>query len=127
MDHFEFLNSINLSKVDLLKDIYQENEYPAFLVNRGLSYFPDTILYANQMNGFPHLDNKLKYHFLLYSIPKRKRFSKWAKKEDISDTLKSIMTYYKYSESKAIEALSILSEEQIKIIEEKMYKGGKHD
>ena len=125
MSPFDFLNAINFDKTNLLNDPLLEKEYNAFMVNRGLSYFPDTILYSNQMNGFPLLDNKLQFDFYLHSIPKRKRFSKWAKKESQTEQLRLIMDYYKYNEERALEALSLLSDEQIKTIEEKMYKGGR--
>ena len=126
MNPFDYLNSINFDKTDLMKDDpLAEQKYPAFMVNRGLSYFPDTIMFANQMNGFAHLDSKLQYQFYLYGISKRRRFSKWAKKDPQSDILRAVMDYYKYSEERALEAISILSDEQITIIEEKMNKGGR--
>jgi hypothetical protein len=126
MNPFDYLNSINFDKTDLMQDDpLAEQKYPAFMVNRGLSYFPDTIMFANQMNGFAHLDSKLQYQFYLYGISKRKRFSKWAKKDPQSETLRAVMEYYKYSEERALEAISILSNEQITIIEEKMNKGGR--
>lgn len=126
MNPFDVLTSINFDKKHIFKDNPElENQYPAFMVNRGLSYFPDTIMYANQTNGYSFLDNRLQYDFLFYGVTKRKRFSKWAKKEPTADTIRLIMDYYKYSEAKAIEAASLLTEEQIKTIEEKMYKGGK--
>jgi hypothetical protein len=126
MNPFDYLNSINFDKKDLMQDDpLAEQKYPAFMVNRGLSYFPDTIMFANQMNGFAHLDSKLQYQFYLHGISKRKRFSKWAKKEPQSETLRAVMEYYKYSEERALETISILSNEQITMIEEKMNKGGR--
>ena len=125
MSPFDFLNSINLTKQNLIVDEMSEKSYDAFMVNRGLSYFNDTIMYANQMNGFPHIEKKIQYEFYMNAISKRKRFSKWSKKEKVSETLRLVMDYYKYSEGRALEALSLLSNEQITIIEEKMYKGGR--
>jgi hypothetical protein len=125
MNPFEYLNSINYTKEHLLVDFETEKSYPAYMVNRGLSYFPDTILFANQMNGFSHIDNKLQYDFYFYGVNKRKRFSKWAKKEPESNTLRSVMDYYKYSEEKALEVINILTNDQITTIEERMYKGGR--
>ena len=125
MSPFDYLNSVNYEKQNLMVDDVSESQYNAFMVNRGLSYFPDSILYANQMNGFNHLDNKLQYEFYLHGLTKRKRFSKWSKKDNITDKIRAVMDYYKYSHERALEALSILSDEQITIIEEKMYKGGR--
>lgn len=127
MSPFDFLNAINDTKQDLFEDPLAEKDYNAFLINRGLSYFPDTLFYSNMMNKYPDLDKKMQFDFYINSITKRKRFSKWHKKEISSETLKLIQNYYKYSEERALEALSLLTEDNIKIIEEKMYKGGRND
>jgi hypothetical protein len=76
------------------------------------------------MNQYHHLDNKLQYHFLINIIRKRKRFSKWIKPEQLSD-IEVVKQYYGYSNSKAKQVLSLLSPDQIKIIEQKVSKGGR--
>jgi len=124
MTPFDFLNSINDTKIDLFKDPQAIKDYKAFMVNRGLSYFADTIMYANEMNRYYDLDNEMQFDFLLHSVPKKRRFSKWVKKDVTPDRLKAIMVYYKYNEVRALEVLSILSDEKIIIIEDKLYKGG---
>lgn len=126
MSFFDFLNSINDSKKDLLKeDPLSEKDYIPFMVNRGLSYFGDTVLYANEMNMKSNVPKKWQYHFYLYGIKKKKRFSKWHKKDPSSDDLKLIMNEYGYSAKKAMEALSILTEDQLKTIRDKYYTGGR--
>ena len=100
-----------------------ESTYNPFLTNRALSYFPDTIQFANMMNKNSHIDNMLQYSFLLNIIRKRKRFSKWFKKND-DDVLQMVIDYYGYSVNKAKEALKILNDEQIEFIREKLIKGG---
>ena len=128
MSPFEYLNSINYTKQDLMeedngsKDI--ENRYNSFLINRSLSYFPDTVAFANVVNRYHYLDNKLQYHFLINIIRKRKRFSKWIKKQLQSD-IEVIKQYYGYSDEKARQVLSLLSPEQIAIITKKVSKGGR--
>ena len=125
MNPFDIIKSINLKTDYLAVESESEKAYPAFLVNKGLSYFPDTILFANQMNGFTHIDSKLQYDFYFYGINKRQRFTKWSNKDPQSDTLRAVMDYYKYSEERALEAIRVLTDEQIKTIEERMYKGGR--
>lgn len=125
MSPFDFLNAINDTKVDLFQDPQANKDYNAFLINRGLSYFPDTILYANEMNKHPNLDKKMQFDFYVNSISKRKRFSKWHKKDVSTDQLQLIQDYYKYNQTNALEALELLTDEKIKIIEDKMYKGGR--
>jgi hypothetical protein len=124
MNFFDYLNSINYSKKDIMVDDIAEDEYNPFMVNRGLSYFQDTILYANEMNKYHNLDNRLQFDFLINIVRKRKRFSKWAKNTD-PDTLSVVKEYYGYSNEKARQVLSLLSNEQINELKKRMFKGGK--
>ena len=124
MNPFEYLNTINYSKKDIMVDDMTEKSYNSFMICRSLSYFPDTVQFANLMNQYHHLDNKLQYHFLINIIRKRKRFSKWIKPEQLSD-IEVVKQYYGYSNSKAKQVLSLLSPDQIKIIEQKVSKGGR--
>ena len=127
MNPFEFLNSINYNKNDLMSDQEEqeiETKYNSFLVNRSLSYFPDTVAVSNEMNRYHHLDNKLQYHFLLNMVRKRKRFSKWMKVDEMSD-IEVVKKYYGYNNIKAKQALSLLSRDQLTIIRQKVDQGGR--
>ena len=124
MNHFDYLNSINLTKKDIMIDDDCEKSYNSFMVNRGLSYFQDTIIIANEMNRQHQLDSKLQYQFLINMIRKRKRFSKWAKAQKESD-IDAVKEYYGYSNEKARQALTLLSPYQITIIKNKVSKGGR--
>lgn len=126
MSPFDFLNAINQTKQDLLRDDpLNEKDYSPFMVNRGLSYFADTVMMANEMNQHGGVPKKWQNDFLLTTVAKKKRFSKWHKKEADSQAILLIMEYYKYSSKRAREVFDILTPEQIKMIEEKLYKGGK--
>jgi hypothetical protein len=124
---FDYINSINFNKQDLMTDTENdelaESAYVPFLTNRSLSNFPDTILYANEMNIHNHLDNKLQFHYLLNSIRPKKRFSKWAKRQD-SEDLDTIQVYYKVSIRKAEDIIKVLSKEQLVQIRQTLSKGG---
>lgn len=124
MNHFDYLNSINLTKQDIMVDDICEKAYNSFMVNRGLSYFADTVVIANEMNRHHQADNKLQYQFLINMIRKRKRFSKWAKAQKESD-IDAVKEYYGYSNEKARQALTLLSPDQITIIKNKVSKGGR--
>lgn len=125
MNPFEYLNCINETKKDVIaEDPQLEKGYSPFMVNRGLSYFYDTVLWANEMNQNHHIAHKWQFQFLLNSIPKKKRFSKWAKRTE-EKSLKLVMEFYGYSSEKAKQALTVLTEEQLKTIEEKLKTGGK--
>ena len=124
MNHFDYLNSINLNKKDIMIDDDCEKAYNSFMVNRGLSYFQDTVILANEMNRHHQIDNKLQYHFLINMVRKRKRFSKWAKAQKESD-IDAVKEYYGYNNEKARQALTLLSPDQITIIKNKVSKGGR--
>lgn len=125
MTPFDFINAINISKENLFRDPQANKDYNAWIVNKGLSYFPDTVLYANEMNFHRSIPKEWQFQFLLNSISKKKRFSKWSKKDTRTETLSLVMEYFGYSEEKAKQALSILSSDQLTMIQEKLYKGGK--
>ena len=122
MNPFDFLNSINSTKKDIMVDDIAEKQYNAFMVNRGLSYFHDTILMANEMNINHHIDNRLQFDFLINIVRKKKRFSKWLKPETFSD-VEAVKEYYGYSSNKARQALTLLTNEQIELLKKKVYKG----
>ena len=50
-------------------------KYPSYIVNRCLSSFTDTVLYANEMNKNSHLPNKMQYDFFQMCETKEKIFS----------------------------------------------------
>ena len=123
----DYLYSINQSKKNILDDDNDaEKKYPAFVINRCLSSFTDTVLFANEMNKNSHLPNKLQYDFLLNSVKPRKRFSPWARKDSI-DYLDIVKEYYGYNDDKALQALRILTKGQLDYIKKSLSKGGKHE
>jgi len=107
-----------------MPDDISEKSYPAFMVNRALSYFNDTVLYANEMNVNHHIDNKLQYQFLINIVRKKKRFSKWLKPQEVNN-LELIKEYYGYSNEKAKSVLPLFNNEQIELLKQRIYKGGK--
>ena len=123
----DYLYSINQSKKSICTcDTDAEKKYPAFVVNRCLSSFTDTVLFANEMNKNPHLPNKMQYDFLLNSVKPRKRFSPWARKDSI-DYLDIVKEYYGYNDDKALQALRILTKDQLDHIKKLLNKGGKNE
>lgn len=120
MNPFELIKSISNSKKDILEN---EKDYNAFMVNRGLSYFPDTVIYANEMNKYHHLDGGLQYQFLINIVRKRNRFSKWNKSTE-SDDIKIIKDFYGYSNEKARDVLPLLSSKNLNILRNRIQHGG---
>ena len=124
MSPFTFLNEINFGKKDIIVDDITEKQYNSFMGKRGVSYFKDTAVIANEMNINHHLDNRLQFDFLINMIRKKKRFSKWNKPQIIDD-LDVIKEYYGYSNKQAKAVHNLLSSEQIGELRKKVYKGGK--
>lgn len=125
MNIWDFVNAINYDKTDLFIDPQAEKEYLSFIVNRSLSNFPDTLFYSNEMNSRTHLSKKMQFDFLRYSITKKKRFSKWNKKDQVTENILAICQYYKYSKAKAFAVMSLLTEQQIEDIKQSLCTGGK--
>ena len=116
----DWLNSINFNKEDLSYDI---KTYPPYVINRCLSGFIDTIMYANEMNRYHNLDKDMQYSFYLNSVRKRKRFSPWLRKYKVND-LECVKEYYGYSNEKASQALKILDKQQLNFIKQRLETGG---
>lgn len=121
---FDYVNAINYTKKNLIVDSTTEKNYNAFIINRSLSYFPDTVVIANEMNKFHLIDKKLQNDYLINMIRKRKRFSKWHKAVDVDD-IEVIKKYYGYSNEKAHQVLSLLDKPQLTELRKKVDKGGK--
>ena len=123
----DYLNAINHSKVNLMEtgDEVWQKKYPAYIINRCLSMFWDTLPEANEMNGYHFLSNKVQFDFLLNSIRKKKRFGgRWLKQAKLKN-LEYVKEYYGYSNEKAKDALNILTEEQVELIKNTLSKGGR--
>lgn len=127
MSPFDFVNAINYKKNILAEDPQAEKEYGknTYIINKAFSYFPDTVMPANAMNEHWDIPAKWQFNFFLNTITKGKRRSDWVKKEPTPDSLKLVKEYFGYSSEKAKDALKVLSDKDLKAIEEKLYKGGK--
>jgi hypothetical protein len=120
----DYLYTINQSKKNIVKDDMEaEKAYPPFIVNKCLSSFVDTILYANEMNKNHHLDKRLQYDFFINSLKPRKRFTPWLRKETLEE-IELVKQYYGYSHNKALEAVRILTKEDLNYIRKILNKGG---
>lgn len=123
MNPFEVIGAITQTKEDLLTDEVSEKAYPAFMVNRGLSYYVDCIMWAQEMNLNPHLEGRLQFDYLINTIRKGKRFSKWSKPQRDRD-FSLVQDYYGYNVRDTESALSILTKEQLDAIRKRTEKGG---
>jgi len=136
---FDFIKSINEGKrgKHLLEDCTADDsletsnpeaadkQYVPFVINRGLSYFKDTALFANEMNIKNHLPPRMQYDFYRNIITPKKRFSKWGKKAKSSEDIKAIQEYYNYSQEKAESVYSLFTKVSIKQLHNTLDKGGR--
>jgi hypothetical protein len=125
MNPFDYVNSINDGK-DIIRTsdspAMAEKGYNPYMTNRALSYFPDTVMFANEMNTNHWTDGLLQYDYLINIVRKRKRFSKWFKPE--SDDLETIKEYYKVGSEVAKQYLRVLSADQLANLKTRIIKGG---
>ena len=121
----DYLKAINTTKERLMNsdDGGWKKKYPAFIVNKCMSYHEDTIMTANKLNSFHHLPNDMQFNFYINIVRPKKRFSKWYK-SNIAN-IDVVKKYYGYTYEKARQALSILGSEQIKKIKSIMEVGGR--
>ena len=122
----EYLNAINFTKKNLMdsEDKLWQKKYPAFIVNKILSGFSDTIMLVNEMNRNHFVDKDMQFQFLLNSIRSKKRYSPFLRASKLKD-IEIVKEYYGYNNEKAKVALDILTKDQLKLIKEKLFKGGK--
>lgn len=119
---FSYANYV-LTRKGLPKD-HEFKSYSAFLLNRSLAQHLDALLYANQMNQYPGLDVDVQFQYFLNTIrPMKRKFQSWNKASSVKD-LDIVKEYFGYSDEKAKDALTILSNEDIALIKEKLDKGG---
>ena len=121
----EYLNAINFTKKNLMDsdDLLWQKKYPSFIVNKILSGFQDCIMLVNEMNRNHFMDKDMQFQFLLNSIRSKKRYSPFLRSSKLKD-LDVVKEYYGYNNEKAKVALDILTKDEVKLIKEKIFKGG---
>jgi len=121
------MNAVSHSKKDLIGESEHpemtEKEYNAYIVNRGFSFFDDTILHANEMNQRAHLFPRAQFDYYRSVLRPRKRFSKWHKADKDKD-LDTIQHVYSCNRTVAKLFLKALSKEDLKKVHAKMETGG---
>lgn len=125
MNPFDYSNNISQSNEDIWSD-ESEAEYSPFMVNRALSQFYDTCMLAQEMNSSYGLSNRMQYDFLRHSVkPKKKRFAKWYKPEKDAQ-INALCQVFGISMNVARQYVSLISKEDLKLIIEKTYTGGRN-
>ena len=123
---FDFVNAITYNKQDMFAQDqkYSDSQYNKFLINKALSYFPDTILYANEANRIlQEVPNQSHFDFYRFVVEKKRRFAKWAKKTD-NQKVDLLCKHYQVNIDVARQYAEIISDEDYKYIESLYDKGG---
>lgn len=124
MELKDYLYSINQSKKNIMdQDEDAVKKYPPFIINKCLSGFTDSVLFANEMNKYHFLDKKMQYDFYINSLKPRKRFTPWVRKETL-EHLELVKQYYGYNHNKAVAALRILTNSELDEIKKLLDTGG---
>lgn len=120
----QFLDSIMVNGQDLLTDDEALKAYAPFVINRGVAQSISTVMYAQEMNKASGITKEMHYAYLRKSIPKKKRYEKWPKKEELGEHIEVIRKYYSVSNEKAQEYASVLTPQQIEVLKQRMDPGG---
>lgn len=126
MSPFEYAGSLSATRDNIWVDGISEKEYNPYMVNRALSYHVDTVMYAQEMNARGHLPPKMQYDFYRLGITsKKKRFSKWHKPEK-DEIAQQIAMHYGLSLRQAQQYMTLLNNDEMSIVMEKLNKGGRN-
>ena len=116
---FDYVKGINGKTYE-----YDLSGYNPFLTNKTFAMHLDTILLAEEMNQAHKLSPQLQYDFYYYAVKRGKRFG-FPKKPEENTNLALIQEHFKYSTTKALQALELLTDAQIAEIRQKHDKGGR--
>ena len=122
-DIWTWVKSINSSKTNLLEAGEDIKQYSPYVVNKSLSYYVDTVLFANEMNRSYHVPAEAQYLFYLHLIRKGNRYSRWVKRAS-TENIELIKKYYNYNDARAYEVIDLFSDEQLNYIKNKLENCG---
>lgn len=108
----------------IYSDDVPKKYYKQFQINAWLSFFPDSVLFANEMNRLLPKSNRWHYDFYFYGLTKktRKRFNKFKREKEAY--LYDIAQYLELSLDKTREVLELLTEQQFEKLKTTLLKGG---
>jgi tyrosyl-tRNA synthetase len=106
---FDFMGAVSHTKKDIVKESPEiAKDYIPYITNKGFGFFPDSVLYANEMNLYSNIPSINQYYYYMASLRKRSRRSKWFKLEK-NDDLTMVQQVYQVRAEIAKQYLKILS------------------
>jgi len=90
--------------------------FEPFMIRRSLAQEQDILVVAEMMNLLHSTDKWMQWCYAFYSIPARKRYTKWSKKSPDNPDILLLCDYYQISPEKAADYLRIFTEDQMNTI-----------
>jgi len=126
MELFDYLSGITEKKIPFdSKNDDMVKGYNPYIINRFISMCESFIMLANEINKYPDLSKEIHYNFYLSSLPQRKQYFKYIKKEkDLTDEdVNYVANYFNVTAKEAKEHIRVLDKKSIETIIRK-YKYG---
>ena len=122
----DIIQSILVTKKNVIQDEVDLEEYKPYVVNKALSFHKDCLPYVVEMTRYHWLDKDIQYQYYLHSIrPMKRKFQEWMKPQPWEkEEVEAIMKYYGYSYNKALTAAKVLTAAQREEIRQTMEIGG---
>lgn len=124
---FDFINNISTSSTSIWEDGVSDKEYTPFMINRGLSQYRDTVLFAQFMNqNGQFVSPKMQYDFYRLGIQhKKKRFAKWHKPDKLEE-IEMLSRHFGINIRILENYVSLMSETDYATLIGSLEKGGRH-
>lgn len=118
----DWLVSINETKVDIFP-LEGATDYKPFIITKCVSMHPDTIAEAYEMTKRPSMPDDMHYAYLLGKVQRKRRFAKFPKAL-VPENCDLIMEHYQCNLDRAIEILSLITDDDIEKIKKSRFMGG---
>ena len=118
---FDWINNISSSREHWTVD----SSYNMWMAAKAFLQHQDTVFIVSELTKLNITDPQAHYDFLFYSVPKRKRFGKWAKeiKSDDEELLEYIQEKFCYNRKNAIQTLEVLPQNEIELLKKEFQHG----
>ncbi len=121
---FDYVRAINAKSAIDTSSL--DKDYVPYIVNKAMSYYPDTIGVANLLNECWSMPKRAQFDVYMQAVRQKRRYTPWIKPDRSAD-IQIISDFYKYSRAKAEEALDILTSDQIAELKKLLKDGVVYD
>jgi hypothetical protein len=124
---FVYIDNISSSRESIWEDSISDKEYNPYMVNRGLSQYRDTVLFAQVMNmNGQFVSPKMQYDFYRHAITsKKKRFAKWHKPDKLEE-IEKLARHFGINIRDMENYVSLMSETDYEQLMRTLEKGGRN-